>query len=313
MIRSKALILLILALALAACGKPDPQAVCGSEGNQKQFLALIYSGAKDKEQRGDVAASKDMLTGIITQIDALASSGFLKIETVALSHFDPDTGNIDCEAKLSFRLPDTYHSPLIMAMAQELASKMGGALPQGISANTAAPIAVHFRVLHNANTHEPLIEAGDGSDAAILNVQALAGAHYVAGLSQVDATAAPAEISSPASPQPHRFSYIDVEKQSFPRVGQCFATAVHDTGGRLEGDLTSGTSVGFEDGHTMVDYEQHPEVQAWQPGDPVKLCVTDLPKNCPAGDHRGIGYSATNTRTGETWKAGDSEHTCGGA
>ena len=109
------------------------------------------------------------------------------------------------------------------------------------------------------------------------------------------------------------FAYIDTETQKLPSVGQCFFTTVHDTGGRLEGDLTSGTSVGYEDGHAMVDYEQHANIQAWRAGDPVRLCVTDLPKDCPAGDNRGVGYEARNQRTGEVWRAGDSEHECGGA
>ncbi len=48
-------------------------------------------------------------------------------------------------------------------------------------------------------------------------------------------------------------------------------------------------------------------------GDPVLLCVVELPQNCPPNDHRGIVYAATNQRSGDTWRAPDSEHSCGGA
>lgn len=119
-------------------------------------------------------------------------------------------------------------------------------------------------------------------------------------------------IPSP-QPSPTSVAAIDPLTQTLPKVGECFSTSVDETGGRLEGDLTSGTSVLFADGHMMVDYDQRVDVQAWRKGDPVKLCVTDLPENCPPGDNRGVGYSALNLRIGEQWAASDSEHMCGGA
>jgi hypothetical protein len=48
-------------------------------------------------------------------------------------------------------------------------------------------------------------------------------------------------------------------------------------------------------------------------GDPVRLCVIDLPGHCPPADDRGINFLAVNGRTGDRWEAGDSEHECGGA
>jgi len=43
------------------------------------------------------------------------------------------------------------------------------------------------------------------------------------------------------------------------------------------------------------------------------LCLVSIPAGCPRGDVRGRIYRATNLRTGETWQAPDSEHSCGGA
>jgi uncharacterized protein YecT (DUF1311 family) len=104
------------------------------------------------------------------------------------------------------------------------------------------------------------------------------------------------------------------------RVGQCFSTKVKDRGGRFgraEGDedymSDDGTGIEYADGHTMVDYDANAVVAKWRVGDAVKLCVTDLPKNCPKGDYRGIGYKATNLRRKTSWVAGDSQHECGGA
>jgi hypothetical protein len=48
-------------------------------------------------------------------------------------------------------------------------------------------------------------------------------------------------------------------------------------------------------------------------GDKVKLCLVSLPEDCPPGDDRGKIYRATNLRTGESWEAPDSQHSCGGA
>jgi hypothetical protein len=50
-----------------------------------------------------------------------------------------------------------------------------------------------------------------------------------------------------------------------------------------------------------------------RPGDKAKVCLVSIPKNCPPNDDRGKVYRATNLRTGESWEAPDSQHSCGGA
>jgi hypothetical protein len=99
----------------------------------------------------------------------------------------------------------------------------------------------------------------------------------------------------------------------FPKVGRCFETRVATIGSRLENAPDSGDSVGYTDGHYQVSYDNSDAVRAFRVGDPVRLCVTELPGHCPPADDRGIGLVAVDGRTGGRWKASDSEHACGGA
>jgi hypothetical protein len=60
-------------------------------------------------------------------------------------------------------------------------------------------------------------------------------------------------------------------------------------------------------------YEQESAVESPRPGDPVRMCLTTIPRNCPPGDNRGREYETSNLRTHRTWRLLDSEHMCGGA
>ena len=99
----------------------------------------------------------------------------------------------------------------------------------------------------------------------------------------------------------------------FPKVGACFDTQVASVASRLEDSPDSGDEVGYTDGHSQVSYDTSRVVRAFHVGDPIRLCVTDLPGHCPPTDDRGIGFVAINGRTGGRWEASDSEHGCGGA
>lgn len=96
-------------------------------------------------------------------------------------------------------------------------------------------------------------------------------------------------------------------------IGDCVQTRVASTGPRLEGVPDSGSSIQYENGMSQVDYDVLPGIVHSQTGDDVRLCLVSVPQNCPPGDDRGRVYSATNARTGETWSAPDSQHSCGGA
>lgn len=128
----------------------------------------------------------------------------------------------------------------------------------------------------------------------------------VVGWTGVSALAAPRSVISMTTHKPEH-------------VGQCFATRVSQVTYRLfdQSDRRSvpgsGSKIRFRDGHENVGYDQVPAIDASRAGDPIRLCVRSLPVNCPAGDNRGIVYTAKNLRTARTWESSDSAHPCDGA
>jgi hypothetical protein len=97
-----------------------------------------------------------------------------------------------------------------------------------------------------------------------------------------------------------------------PEIGACSETTIEDIGYRL-GDPDSGSAISYANGGGQVSYDTIPEIHRSRVGDPVRLCLVSIPEDCPPGDDRGKVYSATNLRTGESWEAPDSQHSCGGA
>ncbi|HMK40020.1 MAG TPA: hypothetical protein VK451_00525 [Methyloceanibacter sp.] len=95
-------------------------------------------------------------------------------------------------------------------------------------------------------------------------------------------------------------------------IGACSETTIEDIGYRL-GDPDSGSAISYANGGGQVSYDTIPEIHRSRVGDPVRLCLVSIPEECPPGDDRGKVYSATNLRTGESWEAPDSQHSCGGA
>jgi hypothetical protein len=95
-------------------------------------------------------------------------------------------------------------------------------------------------------------------------------------------------------------------------IGACSETTITDIGYRL-GDPDSGSAISYANGGVQVSYDTIPAIHRSQIGDPVQLCLVSVPEDCPPGDDRGKVYSATNLRTGESWEAPDSQHSCGGA
>lgn len=98
-------------------------------------------------------------------------------------------------------------------------------------------------------------------------------------------------------------------------VGACSETTISLIGGRLQGDDTfsSGTAVLYDNGGRQISYDREEGVIASEVGDPVRLCLAEIPQGCPPGDDRGRVYVATNLRTGASWEMPDSAHMCGGA
>ena len=97
------------------------------------------------------------------------------------------------------------------------------------------------------------------------------------------------------------------------KVGQCTTTKIKAVETRLEGVADSGDAVEYTNGSYGISYESVPALHTARAGDPVKLCLTSIPKDCPAGDDRGKFYRATDLRTHKSWTLPDAEHMCGGA
>jgi hypothetical protein len=100
---------------------------------------------------------------------------------------------------------------------------------------------------------------------------------------------------------------------TFTSIGDCKNTVIKSLGSRLGGVRESGSAVNYGNGVYGVSYDIIPELEESRVADPIKLCLTDIPRNCPPGDDRGRSYAATNLRTGGKWELSDSEHECGGA
>jgi len=96
------------------------------------------------------------------------------------------------------------------------------------------------------------------------------------------------------------------------KIGACSTTTITDIGYRLD-TPDSGSAIAYANGGGQVSYDTIPEIHRSRIGDKVKLCLISLPENCPPGDDRGKVYRATNLRTGDSWEAPDSQHSCGGA
>jgi len=96
-------------------------------------------------------------------------------------------------------------------------------------------------------------------------------------------------------------------------VGQCVRTTIRMKGSRLEGMPDSGDALAYANGIVGISYDRVSGLRTARAGDPVKLCLTSLPQNCPPGDDRGKTYKATDLRTHKSWELPDAEHMCGGA
>jgi len=94
------------------------------------------------------------------------------------------------------------------------------------------------------------------------------------------------------------------------RIGACTVTTVTSVGWRAG---NSGSVIEYANGLWQVDYNIIAGIHNSRRDDRVRLCLIEMPKNCPQGDERGRAYEATNLRTHKSWSAINSEHFCGGA
>jgi len=122
------------------------------------------------------------------------------------------------------------------------------------------------------------------------------------------------QTSAPAPAATTAAAPAEVAATTLPtEIGGCVDTVVESHGPRLEGVADSGSAITYENGLIQVSYDVVPGIDHSQPGDAAHVCLVSVPENCPPGDDRGKVYTVTNGRTGESWTAPDSQHTCGGA
>jgi hypothetical protein len=103
------------------------------------------------------------------------------------------------------------------------------------------------------------------------------------------------------------------------RPGQCVRSVISELSQRLQDSRTgkaiagSGSAVTFSNRLYQVSYDQEPAIRHSRVGDPVQICLVELPHDCPPGDTRGRVYKTVNLRTKQSWTLPDAEHACGGA
>ena len=105
------------------------------------------------------------------------------------------------------------------------------------------------------------------------------------------------------------------------RLGQCVETSIKEIADRFGGKLSPlppedgfdpGTTITYANGGYQVSYYKETVIVRSKIGDKVKMCLVEIPKNCPPGDDRGRVYNTKNLRTGEAWSLPDAQHECGG-
>lgn len=94
---------------------------------------------------------------------------------------------------------------------------------------------------------------------------------------------------------------------------QCVYTTVKRIGTRLLNTPESGTSITFNNDIYLVSYDTVPQAEISRKNDKVKICLIEVPADCPPGDERGKVYTVINLRTNRVFNMPDSSHMCGGA
>ena len=94
---------------------------------------------------------------------------------------------------------------------------------------------------------------------------------------------------------------------------QCVYTTVKKLGTRLLNTPGSGTVITFNNGIHLVSYEFVQQAEISKKNDKVKMCLMELPVDCPPGDGRGKVYTIINLRTNRVFNMQNSAHGCGGA
>jgi len=99
------------------------------------------------------------------------------------------------------------------------------------------------------------------------------------------------------------------------QVGTCVVTTIVDITGVYGNPHPGpeGAIVNYANRVAGVSFARAFEIEHSAIGDPVRLCLVAMGRDCPRGDPRGRIYRATNLRTKGSWQLGNSMHACNGA
>jgi hypothetical protein len=105
------------------------------------------------------------------------------------------------------------------------------------------------------------------------------------------------------------------KKLSESQVGNCVRSAIDEITSFFGNPFSNGhgTIISYDNYSSHVSYDQPEAVTKSKVGDPVRICLREVPRDCPLGDSRGKSFETTNERTNESWVMSDSKHGCGGA
>lgn len=150
------------------------------------------------------------------------------------------------------------------------------------------------------------------SDGDRVVVEGIRPRELIVQLVRADRTPAASSSDAWMATKPPRFRAASVH------VGECFTTSVmrvttrlaYTNGAPFRG---SGSALIYSDGVYQVRYAQVPGMDESHPGDSVTLCVHSHDPTCRSSSWRGNDYDAYDHRTGDIWRASDSEHSCAGA
>jgi hypothetical protein len=94
--------------------------------------------------------------------------------------------------------------------------------------------------------------------------------------------------------------FSPAEAANLPKqLGQCVETKIQQITDRFgeslfKDDYIRGAAVEFRNGGRQVSYERNGSIARSKAGDRVKMCLLEIPKDCPKGDNRGRIYHTKN-------------------
>jgi hypothetical protein len=110
---------------------------------------------------------------------------------------------------------------------------------------------------------------------------------------------------------------MKAEKLRENQIGNCIISTINKITGTRGYPYSDGIGTEIRYDYDLsryhASYNQNEAVTKSKVGDPVRICLFNVPQNCPLDDDRGKVYRTTNARTNESWVMADNLRSCGGA